>query len=98
MQIEEIDFSGFHPLDHWPGTRQCSSLPGGTWNHLKLTWTFRRHDQLLKPFRRMLGCPFGRHHMIVWYTQDTVLPECSVCGFERVATEEEVLRRPSFFY
>ena len=43
----ELDFSQFHPLDHWPGTRDCRSLYGGTRNHLKMTWDYRRKPELM---------------------------------------------------
>jgi hypothetical protein len=53
----EFDFSQFHPLDHWPGTRDCRSFYGGTRNHLKMTWSYRRKPEL----RSYTVCLIGLH-------------------------------------
>ncbi|HEX4395453.1 MAG TPA: hypothetical protein VH084_28565 [Mycobacterium sp.] len=53
----QLDFSQFHPLDHWPGSAYCRGLYGGTRNHLSMTWSYRRKDQLLAATL----CKIGRH-------------------------------------
>jgi hypothetical protein len=63
----QLDFSQFHPLDHFPGTRRCRSLPGGTLNHLVMDWQYRRQDQL----RALTLCKIGRHgYGGVWQVRD----------------------------
>lgn len=56
----QLDFSQFHPLDHFPGTRRCRSLPGGTRNHLALDWQYRRMHAL----RAVTLCKVGRHSWV----------------------------------
>lgn len=91
-----LDFSVFHPLDHWPGTAYCRSLPGGVRNHLHIAWVFQRRDQVLQPFRRVLSCPFGRHTWDVWSSVHrvtrvvTVIPACRYCTAERLPSESEI--------
>jgi hypothetical protein len=80
----KLDFSEFHPLDHWPFTAYCRSRPGGTRRHLKYTWEFRRRDQLLAPWH-WLRCRTGRHQFVEgWHRADVDSPwerhvECAWC-------------------
>lgn len=46
-EIRSIDFSIWHPLDHWPWEKRCREHHGGPRNHLKLTWEYRRKPWLL---------------------------------------------------
>lgn len=62
-----LDFSRFHPLDHWPGTRRCWTLPGGIRQHLQVAWMLGRRDQVMKPVYRLFLCPLGRHDVRVSY-------------------------------
>jgi hypothetical protein len=55
--IRHLDFSEFHPLDHWPAGPRCGSLPGGWRNHLSLAWTYRWSPQLAAETL----CRIGRH-------------------------------------
>jgi len=41
-EIREIDFSVWHPLDHWAFSSYCWSFHGGGFHHLKLWWEFQR--------------------------------------------------------
>lgn len=41
-----LDFSQFHPLDHWPGDQRCRTLPGGLRNHLALAWHYKWSSSL----------------------------------------------------
>lgn len=95
MRIDRIDFSQFHPLDHWPGGHYCRSLPGGTRRHLGLTWDHRRRDQLAWPWHRLILCPLGHHRTNVWWqargrriTKATA--RCDFCPYEREPTPAEL--------
>lgn len=95
-----FDFSGFHPSDHWPGTVRCWRLPGGPVRHLKVAWMFHRRDQVIRPFRRVLCCPFGRHRWHVWYGsgfpdgRTRIRPLCPDCHAERLPSEHEIDNPP----
>jgi hypothetical protein len=41
-EVKEIDFSIFHPLDHWAFSRDCFGWYGGPLQHLRLWWEFQR--------------------------------------------------------
>lgn len=89
----ELDFSEFHPLDHWPGGAYCRSLPGGTRNHLALTWRFRRKQQLIQPFHRVFRCWWGKHQWALWQTAGAnpiVTPQCVYCPATRLPSEQEI--------
>lgn len=96
-----LDFSQYHGLDHWPGTRHCRSLPGGTRNHLRMTWDYRRRDQLLRPLHTAVLCRIGRHDDEIWYRRDQanrrdqVLPTCKHCYRVRLPSEQEIDARPA---
>lgn len=91
----EIDFSEFHPLDHWPGTRYCRSLPGGTKRHLNYAWHERRKDQILKPWYRIFHCTFGDHKFLIWYHRNkedkiVITPMCKYCPATRLPSERDI--------
>ncbi|MET0702462.1 MAG: hypothetical protein ABWY93_22635 [Mycobacterium sp.] len=88
----KIDFSRFHPLDHRPFTARCRSLYGGTRNHLRLTWAYRRRDQVLGPWRRIFGCAFGSHREIVVHLPaGRIRPCCQDCGtVTRLPSEADI--------
>jgi hypothetical protein len=56
----KLDFTRFHPLDHWPGTLRCRQLPGGTRNHLTLAWQYKWSRQLAA----VTLCAIGRHRWL----------------------------------
>jgi hypothetical protein len=84
--IRELDFSEFHPLDHWPAGQRCRSLPGGTRNHLDLAWTYRWSPRL----RAATKCRIGRHHWVqAWQRTESgseTFTACSDCGKRRDAS------------
>ncbi len=91
----KLDFSQFHPLDHWPGSAYCRSLPGGTRQHLHLAWVFRRREQVLAPVYKLLLCHIGRHAEQVWYQRQEdgtqkVMPSCRYCSWTRLPSEADV--------
>lgn len=96
----EFDFSDYHPLDHWPGTRRCWAHPGGVRRHLWLAWVMGRRDQVARPFRRRLCCPFGWHRWNVWYGtgfpdgRTRINPMCAYCRAERLPSEHEIDNPP----
>lgn len=99
----KLDFSQYHPLDHWPYTARCRAhYPHGWrsgWHHLTSTWTYRRRDQALTPLYRLLLCPLGRHKVQVWYARSTVdagwkvMPRCYYCTYTRLPSESEIDHR-----
>src|SRR3954462_6878425 len=97
--ISNLDFSKFHALDHWPFTPYCYEQPyGGGWYHMLLAWQYRRRDQLVGVFYRLLACPFGRHDMRTWWPADDrpAYAKCEFCRLQRPPTEEELNDRPPF--
>lgn len=63
----KIDFSQWHPLDHWPFTSRCRSFHGGGRHHIKITWEFRRKDDLHRPL-----CKLGRHRYAWIWQRDRI--------------------------
>jgi hypothetical protein len=53
----QLDFSQWHPLDHWSGTARCRTLYGGWRWHLRIAWEFKWRGQL----RTHTLCKLGRH-------------------------------------
>lgn len=99
----ELDFSRYHPLDHWPGTRRCREHYGGWRNHLSMAWEYRRRDQVIGWFARWTRCLTGRHSWQVWRrfggieefrSKNLGAPGdykawCRYCHKRRTATEDE---------
>lgn len=99
-----LDFSQYHPLDHWPGTRRCRQHYGGWRGHLSMAWEYRRRDQVVGLFARWTTCLMGRHSWRVWRfvrgidelrsggkagAPGDYMPECRYCHKRRTATEDE---------
>lgn len=99
-----LDFSQWHPLDHWPGTRRCRQHYGGWRHHLKIAWDYRRRDQVYGWFARWTTCLLDRHKWSVWrrvrepgpriIPRETGAPGdytamCRYCHRTRTATEDE---------
>lgn len=102
LEFRELDFSQFHPLDHWPSSPRCWGLYGSPWNHIVMTWQFRRREQVVGFFRRLIGsCRRGRHAYRIWYTQaaDRYTAQCVYCSNQRPATQAETdgFRHPAGF-
>lgn len=93
----KLDFSQFHPLDHWPGTKRCRSFYGGTRKHLSMTWEYRRRDQVLHPLYSVLLCPLGIHAEQVWYLHEhgvvRIKPTCKHCDWTRLPSEKDIDRK-----
>jgi hypothetical protein len=90
-----LDFSEFHPLDHWPATARCRSLPGGAVRHLRYAWVFRRREQAMTPLYKLLRCPLGRHAEQIWYCHladgtKQIIPSCRYCDWTRLPSEAEI--------
>lgn len=91
----KLNFSEFHPLDHWPGTGYCRSLPGGTRNHLWMAWHFHRREQVVSPAYKLLLCHIGRHSEQVWYRHMPdgtmrIWPTCRYCAWTRLPNEHDI--------
>ena len=103
--MPELDFSQFHPLDHWPYTERCRAHYGGGRHHLRIAWDFRRREQVVGYFARWTTCVVGRHRWRVWKRtmrlddiggRNRVLGApgdyramCAYCHTDRTATEDE---------
>lgn len=88
MEIKELDFSIFHPLDHHPFGAECRAWHGGSWNHLKLTWTLRRWPQI-RGIAFLLLCRINIHYEEVWWRGDMAKVCCHHCDFTRPPSDEE---------
>jgi hypothetical protein len=69
IDADKLDFSEFHPLDHWPGSAYCRSLPGGTRNHLDMAWHYKWRGILAAETL----CRIGRHEMTTVWRRDRAL-------------------------
>jgi hypothetical protein len=74
-RIRELDFSDFHPIDHYPGTAYCRSLPGGFRRHLSLAWEFKWPQAL----GRATLCRIGRHRWVQGWVKDKPSTICRNC-------------------
>lgn len=98
-----LDFSQWHPLDHWPGTKRCQEHYGGWKHHLVIAWDFHRKDQVISWLWRPL-CLFGKHRMQIWCrtmdpvdlfkpsADDQYTAICG-CGYSRPATRQEIAEK-----
>lgn len=98
----KIDFSVFHPIDHWIWEKRCREFHGGWWTHLAYSWEYRRKEEVLWWPRRLLLCPFGRHRFTVSSRQDEqgdvwVHASCNECHLGRAVTDEEYDRAKDFW-
>jgi hypothetical protein len=67
IDADSLDFSQFHPLDHWPGSAYCRGLYGSWRNHLKMAWGYRWRPQL----RSWTLCRIGRHDITTAWRRRT---------------------------
>ena len=97
MEIKHLDFSEFHPLDHWPWQRRCWSnklqggwetpFYGGPIHHVKLSWQFKWREQVLF---RPLHVVFGKHHFQTWHNEAKGYKTyCIFCSEERPTRKDE---------
>ena len=77
-EIKKIDFSQFHPLDHWMLTKRCREMYGGWRTHWKYGWAFKWKDDI----RRHTLCLVGIHKAQQWTRVNTgkVSFSCRGCG------------------
>lgn len=61
MEINKLDFSEYHPLDHT--LRECRGYPGGWRRHISYDWEFRVGPR----WRSRTLCRLGRHDWAAWY-------------------------------
>ena len=98
------DFSIWHPLDHWPGTRRCRSFYGGWRRHLVIAWQFHRRDQVVGLFTKQTTCRLGYHKIDVWVLTSTPIGSqplptdrftavCRYCRTRRPATRQEIAEK-----
>ncbi|MGH3943677.1 MAG: hypothetical protein ACRDSI_01295 [Pseudonocardiaceae bacterium] len=65
-----------HPLDHFPLSRRCRSLPGGVGRHIAFARRYKWPAQL----NAGTLCRFGYHRMVHgWTEHDGQL--CSICRY-----------------
>lgn len=106
-ELPKLDFSHFHPLDHWPWQSRCWSrkvqpsysvpFKGGPWHHVKLAWRYKWRDRALGPWFRQVLCRRGQHS----WTMFDVSPRsrmrkahCPHCFESRRMTPEELEQHP----
>lgn len=79
IRFRELDFSQFHPLDHWPGSARCRSLYGGWRNHLRMAWDYKWSGDL----RSHTLCRIGRHRWgRTWTRSRGEFRSCNDCWRE----------------
>jgi|SRR6266699_2385542 len=95
MEKPKLDFSQFHPLDHWPWERRCWSKEiqpgwetpfyGGPRHHLKIAWEYKYRDYLLIHLHKNLLCHFGKHYMMKGWNphEQEYFESCLACGGNR---------------
>lgn len=99
MDDKNLDFSIFHPLDHWPWERRCRELYGGWRRHIHLTWTYRWRPQIEWYLKRpifFLLCKLGFHDDETWYVRrrKEYSTRCHFCGRKRPTQEDEMFELP----
>lgn len=87
-EIKHLSFDEFHALDHWPGSAYCRTQYGSWRMHLKYGWEFKWHDDVQRPFRKLL-CKIGKHDVRPFNSRPTPNDEweehacCWWCGGAR---------------
>lgn len=95
VPVENLDFSQFHALDHWPWTRWCREQPyGGGWHHVKSTWQWRRRDQWFGWWFKITQCTFGKHEEMFWRSPKGAWVGCRYCNWSRPPSEKELEDHP----
>lgn len=92
--VRKLDFSQFHPLDHWPFEVRCYRFYGGPWHHLKIAWQLRRREELIHWFWKHLRLcrPLGHQWNVFYMRGRGYWASCLPCGADRDATPEEIKR------
>lgn len=63
-EMKKLDFSEFHPLDHWPFRRRCRAyyprgLKSGL-HHMGLAWEYKWSESI----REHTLCRLGKHRWV----------------------------------
>lgn len=89
----DLDFSRFHPLDHWPWQARCRQFYGGPRYHVVIAWEYRHRENLRYYWHRWVACRFGSHIFTCWSKPHTGEhgKNCLACGLIGRFTEEELL-------
>lgn len=84
----KLDFSRFHPLDHYPWQYMCKDYYGGWRIHMQYWWDLMAKDLLRKWFL----CPLWIHHYQEWWRPNPLGRDhpmvsagfmCSGCGKQK---------------
>lgn len=88
-----LDFSMFHPSDHWPWEPRCREFYGGWRYHIKIAWTYRWKPEIRwwawRPYY-LIACRLGFHSWETWWRRDkgyTTL--CEYCLVHRETLDNE---------
>ena len=65
---DKLDFSQWHPLDHYPLSKRCREHYGGLRNHMKLLWDFKW--DVPSKVKKVTHCFWGRHKPGNWWKGD----------------------------
>lgn len=89
-EINELDFSQFHPMDHYLWERRCREHFGGPVNHVKLWWAYKCEYKPSDLWHKVM-CRTGRHHVtggqtIMIFGRETTVTRC--CCWCRKTPEE----------
>ena len=74
---DKLDFSQFHPIDHYWFEPRCKELYGKRRIHFKYAWEFIHLPRL----KSWTLCKVGRHNYVQWWRHEQPLFEaCSYCS------------------
>jgi hypothetical protein len=62
---EKLDFSMWHPLDHYPLSKRCREHYGGFHNHMNLLWKYKW--DVPATIKKITHCVWGKHHPGPWW-------------------------------
>lgn len=77
LDVAQLNFDEFHPLDHPVWTRRCREFYGGPRRHLEMWWAFKAHDWL----HGHTLCKVGRHRPTTAFEprRNRMRRECQWC-------------------
>lgn len=95
----KLDFSIYHPLDHWLWEARCREHYGGWQRHLDLAWHYHWKPELVWWIERPLYfvvCRFGHHKLETWWSRASGYQTgCDHCGYQREAYSDERFELPN---
>lgn len=95
---KQLDFSLFHPLDHWIWERRCREFYGGWQRHTYLWWTYVASPVIgwwgRWPYYFVM-CRFNHHSAETWWSRKHgYRTYCRYCGVRRETLDSEKFDHP----